>query len=184
MGLTIAVPNYKLLPAVAQRALCWAGPALRGRIGINSHNTAVAAVTIPDALILALGPLELKEGGVDVTAGFAAGQNVFVATNNGDATFINTNNCAGAPATPPQILSFVVVTGLDVELTYDNSAAGTGVFVDWGDGVIEDLSGDAAGTFPHTYPLSGVYLVQVIDAGDDTNVSIFHVAVPQSPNVN
>jgi hypothetical protein len=184
-GLTIFVPNYKLLQSVAQRVLCWAGPTLRNRVGVDTSTTPVSSIFVPELLILTLGPLELRDSGPDVTAGYVAGSSITFFASNGEATFQDPSTCA-LLSVPPQILDFVVTNAalLEVELTYDMSAAGTGVFVDWGDGFIEDLSGDASGTFPHTYPLSGVYTVVVTDASDDTNFSRFQVAVPEIATVN
>lgn len=184
-GLTILAPNYKLLQSVAQRVLCWAGTGLRNRVQVNTSTTPVTSIFVPELLVLALGPLSLRDNGPDITAGYVAGNNFTFFAANGEATFQDPGTCA-LLIQPPEIIDFVVTNAvlLETELTYDNSAAGNGVFVDWGDGVVEDLSGDPNGTFPHTYPLSGVYTVQVIDAGDDTNLSVFQVAVPENAFVN
>src|SRR5688572_24680338 len=77
-SMTILVPNYKMLPQVAQRVLCWAGGvggADTRRVQIVTVTPGPAAIRIPEEIFAAHGALVLEPGGADILSGYVVGSN-------------------------------------------------------------------------------------------------------------
>lgn len=177
-SLTITVNNYAMLPAVAQRVLCWVAAANRFKVRTSSMSS-VTSIVVPEEAFGA-GSLVLRRGGTDLVSGYVAGTNIsYNASNTNVAVGQDANTCPSSAA-QPTISGLTTNVGgvpLATTLAYANVAAAGTVDIFWGDGT-STLGAAESGTSNHTYPLSGVYTVTVRDASVPTDLATATFVVP------
>lgn len=179
-SLTISVDTYAQAPAVFERVLCWASTAAN-KMAIRTDRAAsgTISVVVPEANF-GVGALVLKRGGTDLVAGYVAGTNISYTIGNGNAIEQNVNTCPSS-ATQPTTTGAAFLTNvggnpLAVSLIYANVALAGVVNIFWGDGT-STLGAAESGTENHTYVLTGVYKVQVVDASVGTDIATMYVDV-------
>jgi hypothetical protein len=169
-SMTILVPDYSMLPQVAQRVLCWAGGVAGAdtrRVQIVTVTPGPAAIRIPEEIFAAHGALALEPGGADILSGYVAGTNVTFNAINGAAATQNPNTCAADAAQSPTISTIAMNVGgnpLQITLNYANFAGAGTVDITWGDGT-STLGAAESGASNHTYPYRpGAFVIRVADA--------------------
>lgn len=177
-SLTISVGTYAEAPAVFARVLCWASTAAN-KLAIRTDRAAsgTIAIVVPEANF-GVGSLVLKRAGTDLVAGYVAGTHISYVAANGAAVEQNVNTCPSSAA-QPTVTSFATNVGgnpLAVSLVYANVAAAGTVNIFWGDGT-STLGAAEAGTEAHTYTLTGVYQIRIVDASSAVDVATFYVNV-------
>lgn len=182
-SMTITVPNYALLPQVAQRVTCWAGGvggADTRRVKIITVTPGPAAIQIPEEIFAAHGALALEPGGADILSGYVAGTNVTFNAINGASAAQNPNTCAADPAQSPTISTITMNVGgnpLAITLNYANFVGAGTADITWGDGT--STAGAAeSGASNHTYPYAGVFTIRVTDASVATDFIETTIALP------
>lgn len=172
--MTITVPNYAMLPQVAQRVTCWAGGIAHAdtrRVKIVTVTPGPAAIQIPEEIFAAHGALALEPGGADILSGYVAGTHVTFNAGNGTAAWKDPVTCAADPAQSPTISTIVMNVGgnpLQITLNYANFAAAGTVNITWGDGTATNGAAES-GASNHTYPYPGVFTIRVADASAPAN---------------
>lgn len=180
--LTITVPDYAMLPQVAQRVTCWAGGvggADTRRVKIITA-TPVQAIQIPEEIFAAHGALALEPGGTDLLSGYVAGTHITFNAANGTTAAMNPNTCAADPAQSPTISTITMNVGgnpLAITLNYANFTGAGTVNITWGDGTATNGAAES-GASGHTYPYAGVFTIRVTDASVATDFIETTIALP------
>lgn len=176
--ISIQTDSYAMLTPIAQRVLCWAA-ADRQRVRIDTQGR-VPLIVIPEEIIGGKGALNLRRGGADVVAGYVSGTNVIYSATNALAGMSQGQSAAWVCVSTANQPTFsnVVVTGLQVALTYANVAAAGTVNIDWGDGS-QTLGAAESGTSNHTYTAPGSYRITITDASSPTDTGFLVVHVPR-----
>lgn len=173
-SMTITVPNYTMLPQVAQRVTCWAGGvggADTRRVRTVTVVPGPLAIQIPEEIFAAHGALALEVGGADILSGYVAGTNVTFNAVNGTSSAQNPNTCAADPAQAPTISTITMNVGgnpLAITLNYANFTGAGTVNITWGDGT-STLGAAESGASNHTYPQGGTFVIRVADASVATD---------------
>lgn len=174
-SMTILVPDYSVLPQVAQRVTCWAGGvggADTRRVQIVTVTPGPAAIRIPEEIFAAHGALALEPGGADILSGYVAGTNATFSAVNGTSAGMNPNTCAADPAQAPTISTIAMNVGgnpLAITLNYANFTGAGTVNITWGDGT-STLGAAESGAAAHTYPYRpGSFVIRVADASVATD---------------
>ena len=183
-SMTILVPDYSMLPQVAQRVTCWAGGvggADTRRVQIVTVTPGPAAIRIPEEIFAAHGALALEPGGADILSGYVAGTNVTFNAINGAAATQNPNTCAADPAAAPTISTIAMNVGgnpLQITLNYANDVGAGTVDITWGDGTSTNGAAES-GASNHTYPYRpGTFTIRVADASVPTNFVETTIFIP------
>lgn len=177
-SLTITANNYAQLPAMIQRVLCWVASANRFRVQTSSMSS-VTSIIVPEEAFGA-GALHLRRGGTNLVAGYIPGSHIVHNVSNTDVAVEQNPNTCPSSIPQPTMSSLTTNVGgnpLATTLTYANAAGLGTVHILWGDGAV---TADAAesGTENHTYPLSGVYTITVVDATNPTDTALATFVVP------
>jgi|SRR5688500_12193864 len=177
-SLTVTVDTYAQAAAVAQRLLCQMSAANRPLLQTDRSAGGGIAFIMPEAAFPA--NVLLKRGGTDLVSGYVAGTHITYNATNGMAIEQNVNTCPSSATQPTTTgASFTTNVGgnpLAVSLIYANVAAAGTVNIFWGDGT-STLGAAESGTSAHTYTLTGVYRIQVVDASVGTDVATMYVDV-------
>lgn len=167
--MTITVPNYAMLPQVAQRVTCWAGGvggADTRRVKVVTVTPGPAAIQIPEEIFAAHGALALEPGGADILAGYVVGTHVTFNAANGTSAGRDATTCAADAAQIPTISTIAMNVGgnpLQITLNYANFTGAGTVNITWGDGTATNGAAES-GASNHTYPYAGVFTIRVADA--------------------
>lgn len=176
-SLTVTVDTYAQAPAVAQRLLCQMSAANRPFLRTERMGGGIAFV-MPEERFPA--NVLLKRGGTDLVSGYVAGTHITYNATNGMAIEQNVNTCPASTTQPTTTgASFAINVGgnpLATTLTYANAVGAGTVNIFWGDGT-STLGAAESGSSNHTYTLTGVYQVRVVDATSATDVATLYVDV-------
>lgn len=176
-SLTVTVDTYAQAPAVAQRLLCQMSAANRPFLRTERTGGAISFV-MPEERFPA--NVLLKRGGTDLVAGYVAGTHISFVVGNGNAIEQNVNTCPASTTQPTTTgAAFTINVGgnpLAVSLIYANAVGAGLVDIFWGDGT-STLGAAESGTENHTYTLTGVYQIRVVDATVATDIATFYVDV-------
>lgn len=177
-SLTVTVDTYAQAPAVAQRLLCQMSAANRPYLRTDRAANGAIAFVMPEERFPA--NVLLKRLGTDLLSGYVAGTHVSYNASNGMAIEQNVNTCPSSAAQPTTTgASFLTNVGsnpLAVSLIYANVVAAGLVDIFWGDGT-STLGAAESGTENHTYTLTGVYQIRVVDATSAADVATMYVDV-------
>jgi len=176
--LTVTVDTYAQAPAVAQRILCQMSAANRPFLLTDRAANGVIAFVLPEERFPA--NLLLKRLGTDLLAGYVAGTSISFHAGNGNAIEQNVNTCPASTNQPTTTgAAFNINVGgnpLATSLVYANLGGAGTVNIFWGDGT-STLGAAESGTSAHTYTLTGVYRIQVVDATVGTDIATMYVDV-------
>jgi hypothetical protein len=177
-SLTVTVDVYNQAPAVAQRILCQMSAANRPFLRTDRAASGTIAFVLPEERFPA--NLLLKRLGTDLLSGYVAGTNITVNAGNGAAIEQNVNTCPASTNQPTTTGAAVNLNvggnPLAISLVYANLGGAGTVNIFWGDGT-STLGAAESGTSPHTYTLTGVYRIQVVDATVSTDLATMWVDV-------
>ena len=177
-SLTVTVDTYAQAPAVAQRILCQMSAANRPFLLTDRSASGNIAFRLPEERFPA--NLLLKRLGTDLLAGYVAGTHISYHAGNGNAIEQNVNTCPASTNQPTTTgAAFNINVGgnpLAVSLVYANTVGNGLVNIFWGDGT-STLAAAESGTEAHTYTLTAVYQVRIVDATSATDVASFYVDV-------
>lgn len=177
-SLTVTVDVYNQAPAVAQRILCQMSAANRPFLRTDRAASGTIAFVLPEERFPA--NILLKRGGTDLLSGYVAGTNISFTVGNGNAIEQNANTCPAStnqPTTTGNAVNLNVGGNpLAISLVYANTGGNGTVNIFWGDGS-STLGAAESGTSAHTYVLTGVYKIQVVDATSSSDVATMFVDV-------
>lgn len=177
-SLTVTVDTYAQAPAVAQRLLCQMSAANRPFLRTDRAANGTIAFVMPEERFPA--NVLLKRLGTDLLAGYVAGTHISFNAGNGAAIEQNVNTCPSSAAQPTTTgASFAINVGgnpLATTLTYANAVGAGTVNIFWGDGT-STLGAAESGSSNHTYTLTGVYQVRIVDATSAVDVATLYVDV-------
>lgn len=177
-SLTVTVDTYAQAPAVAQRLLCQMSAANRPFLRTDRAASGAIAFVMPEERFPA--NVLLKRGGTDLVAGYVAGTHITYFAGNGNAIEQNVNTCPASTNQPTTTgAAFNVNVGgnpLATSLVYANAVGAGTVNIFWGDGT-STLGAAESGTSAHTYTLTGVYQIRVVDATSSADVATMYVDV-------
>lgn len=177
-SLTVTVDTYAQAPAVAQRILCQMTAPNRPFLATDRAASGGIAFVLPEERFPA--NLLLKRGGTDLVAGYVAGTHITYNAGNGMAIEQNVNTCPASTTQPTTTgASFATNVGgnpLATTLTYANAVGAGTVNIFWGDGT-STLGAAESGSSNHTYPLTAVYQVRIVDATSAADVATLYVNV-------
>lgn len=177
-SLTVTVDVYNQAPSVAQRILCQMSAANRPFLRTDRAASGAIAFVLPEERFPV--NLLLKRGGTDLLSGYVAGTNITANIGNGNSIEQNVNTCPASTNQPTTTgAAFNINVGgnpLATSLVYANLGGAGTVNIFWGDGT-STLGAAESGTALHTYTLTGVYRIQVVDATSSADVATMWVDV-------
>lgn len=177
-SLTVVVDTYAQAPAVAQRLLCQMSAANRPFLATDRAYNGSIAFRMKEEHFPA--NVLLKRLGTDLLSGYVAGTNITYFAGNGNAIEQNVNTCPASTNQPTTTGNAVNVNvggnPLAISLVYANLGGAGTVNIFWGDGT-STLGAAESGTSAHTYVLTGVYQIRVVDATVSTDVATMWVDV-------
>lgn len=180
-SLTLLVDAFAKAPAVAQRLQCWVLAANRASIAyVPVAPGGKMGFRVPEESFN--GALVLKRGGTNLVAGYVAGTHITLDVSNGDgiaqgavpACPASTNQPTTTGA--PSVVLNVGGNPRAITLNYANVGGGGTVNIFWGDGT-STLGAAESGASNHTYPDTGVWTIQVVDATDATQIAEFAIKI-------
>ena len=177
-SLTVTVDTYAQAPAVAKRILCQVLAANRSRVRADRATSGAIAFVVPEEIFPA--NLLLKRGGTDLVAGYVAGTHISYNASNGNAIEQDVTTCPASTTQPTTTgAAFNINVGgnpLAVSVVYANAVGAGTVNIFWGDGT-STLGAAESGTEAHTYTMTAVYQIRIVDATVATDIATFYVDV-------